>query len=96
MRTYTEVGGNRNGSATYTDPHHPVTTGPPVDYLQTVQVACKVKAVSFGSVYPDGYWYKIVSPPWNGKYYGIANTFLNGDKVGQPSQHNTDYAVPDC
>lgn len=95
-RTYTEVGDNRHGSQTYTDPLHPVTTGPPVAYLQQVQVTCKAKAVSLDSVYPDGYWYRISSSPWNGKYYGIANTFLNGDKVGGPSQHNTDFRVPDC
>jgi hypothetical protein len=95
-RTYTETGGNRHGSPTFTDPLHPTVTGQPVAFLEQVQVSCKVKAATLDSVLPDGYWYKIVSPPWNGNYFGIANTFLNGDTVGQATLHNTDFAVPDC
>jgi len=42
------------------------------------------------------YWYRIASAPWNNEWYAIANTFLNGDQPGGPTEHNTDFAVPDC
>ncbi len=48
--------------------------------MQSVDVYCKVKPPStIQSAYPDGYWYKIASDPWNGAYYAVANTFWNGD-----------------
>ena len=63
-----------------------------------VDVSCKLKPAStIGSAYPDGYWYRIASAPWNNQYYAVANTFWNGDIPGQtPYTHNTDFAVPDC
>jgi len=96
--TYAEQGDNKNGSATFTDPHHPYVTGVKIDYTQKVEVSCKVFAVPPGwdSVTPDGYWYRIASAPWNNKYYAIANTFLNGDSLNGPTMHNTDFSVPDC
>jgi len=97
-KTYTEQGDNKNGSITFTDPHHPTVTGAKIDYMQRVQVSCKVYAVppDMTSAYPDGYWYRIASSPWNNSYYAIANTFLNGDSINGPTVHNTDYSVPDC
>jgi hypothetical protein len=70
--------------------------GPPIAAGQWVQVACKVYDPTVGSVNPDGYWYRIASPPWSDAYYSPANTFMNGDPYGGPYMHNTDFAVPDC
>jgi hypothetical protein len=94
--TYTETGGNRKGSPTFSDPAHPSAAGPKVGFLQNVQVSCKVKAVPFPSVYPDGYWYRIAGSPWNNNWYSPANTFLNGDPMNGPYSHWTDFRVPDC
>jgi hypothetical protein len=69
-----------------------------IQYAQQVQVSCKVYSVPEEalSAYPDGYWYRIASSPWNNNYYDIANTFLNGDSLNGPTVHNTDSKVPDC
>lgn len=46
------------------------------------------------SAAPDGYWYRIASPPWNDQYYAVDNTFGNGVELGSPYTHNTDFQVP--
>jgi hypothetical protein len=71
--------------------------GPRVRPNQHVTVACKVYKPEPESVMPDGYWYRLASPPWRGRYYAPANSFWNGDRPGhRPYTHNTDFAVPDC
>ena len=94
-KTITEVQGSL-GSMTVKDPRKPSVTGVKVPPHVRVEVSCKVHAPSFESVQPDGYWYRIASAPWNNEWYAIANTFLNGDQPGGPTEHNTDFAVPDC
>lgn len=84
------------GVPTFTDPHSPAVTGTHIAPYQQVNVSCKVFAPTIPSVSPDGYWYRIASSPWDGNYYAPANIFLNGDTVGGPTLHNTDFAVPDC
>ena len=70
--------------------------GPAVEAGQYVDVSCKVYAPTIASVSPDGYWYLILSAPWNDSYYAPANTFMNGDPWNGPYTHNTDFSVPDC
>lgn len=71
--------------------------GPRVRPNQHVTVACKVYKPEPESVMPDGYWYRLASPPWRGRYYAPANSFWNGDHPShRPYTHNTDFAVPDC
>ncbi len=94
-KTYTEETGEF-GSPTFTDPHNPSVTGIRVKPYEKVKISCKVLAPTIPSVSPDGYWYRIASSPWNNKYYSAANTYLNGDKIGAPALHNTDFKVPDC
>ena len=94
-KTYTEETGEF-GSPTFTDPHNPAVTGVRVKPYEKVKISCKVLAPTIPSISPDGYWYRIASPPWNNKYYSAANTYLNGDKIGAPALHNTDFKVPDC
>ena len=97
-KTYTEQQGHL-GSIVVSDPSSLSQIGR-IQPLQTVQVSCKVLNPSMGTVSPDGYWYRLASPPWNHQEaYAIANTFLNGDPVVGTSngpQHNTDFNVPDC
>lgn len=81
---------------TFTDYHNASGMGPAIAAGEWVQVACKVYDPTIASVNPDGYWYRIASPPWSGAYYSPANTFMNGDPYGGPYTHNTDFAVPDC
>lgn len=94
--TVTEVGGNRHGSPTFRDPFHPAETGQKVPFRQEVHVSCKVRAFSIDSIGPDGYWYRIAAAPWNNQYYAPAITFLNGDPVDGPYEHNFDEQVSDC
>lgn len=85
------------GSVTYSNPYTLSGTGPSIPPGTLVQVSCKVFAPTVPSVSPDGYWYRIASSPWNNTYFAAANTFLNGDILGQrPYTHNTDFNVPDC
>jgi hypothetical protein len=81
---------------TFTNYHNASGLGPAIAAGQTVEVSCKVYDPTIVSVNPDGYWYRIASSPWNNAYYSPANTFYNGDPVGGPYSHNTDFAVPNC
>lgn len=85
------------GANTFTNPYNASGMGQKIAPMQWVQVSCKVYAPQIASANPDGYWYRIASPPWNNAYYAVANTFWNGDIPGQkPYTHNTDFAVPNC
>jgi hypothetical protein len=85
------------GARTYRDPFDLSQTGRNVSSFQQVKVECRVHAPTLPSATPDGYWYRLLSPPWNGDYYALANSFWNGDTPGQmPYTHDTDFAVPKC
>jgi hypothetical protein len=85
------------GANTFTNPYNASGMGVKVQPYQWVAVSCKVYAPQIVSANPDGYWYRIASPPWSNAYYAVANTFWNGDIPGQkPYVHNTDFAVPNC
>lgn len=85
------------GARTFPVPGVLVREGPPVKAGQKIRVICRVYAPSPPSVVPDGYWYKISSSPWDGRYFAAANSFWNGDIPGQlPYTHNTDKSVAKC
>jgi hypothetical protein len=85
------------GARTYRDPFDLSQTGRSVSPFQQVRVQCRVHAPTLPSVTPDGNWYRLLSPPWNGNYYAPTNSFWNGDTPGQtPYTHNTDFDVPEC
>jgi hypothetical protein len=93
---WTEQSGT-HGSPTFTDPFNASGMGQRIGDMQTVQVLCRVYAPAIASANPDGWWYRIATPPWNGTYYAVANTFWNGDTPGQtPYTHNTDFNVAVC
>jgi lysophospholipase L1-like esterase len=81
---------------TFTNYHNASGMGPPIAAGQWVEVSCRVYDPTIASVNPDGYWYRIASPPWSNAYYSPANTFMNGDPYGGPYTHNTDFSVPVC
>jgi hypothetical protein len=92
-----EQGGNHRGSSTFADTKAQAPGPRDVAYGEVVTVSCKVFDPSIESANPDGYWYRIASAPWNDRYYAVANTFTNGDVLGDPNgQHHTDPAVPTC
>lgn len=96
LPTHSETVSVRSGVHTFAVYNNASGVGPAIAYRQVVQVSCKVKDGTIKSVNPDGYWYRIASPPWNNAYYSPANTFLNGDPPNGPYSRNTDFSVPDC
>lgn len=94
-RTWPEKAGS-GGARTFSQPAG-ATEGRAVGPNESVRVACKIYKPEPESVLPDGYWYRLASEPWAGRFYAPANSFWNGDIPGQkPYVHNTDLAVPDC
>ena len=85
-----------HGAPTFSDHHLVAGAGPRIPALATVQVSCRVDDPSIPSVSPDGWWYRIASPPWDNRYYAAANTFFNGDPLNGPYSHNTDFHLPVC
>lgn len=85
------------GANTFRNPYNASGMGVKIQPYQWVEVSCKVYAPQIVSANPNGYWYRIASPPWSNAYYAVANTFWNGDIPGQkPYVHFTDWAVPNC
>jgi len=94
-QTYSEQVGT-GGARTFNKPAGAIE-GPHVGANQHLLVSCKVYDPEPESVLPDGYWYRLASAPWNGRYYAPANSFWNGDIPGKkPYTHNTDFGVPNC
>ncbi|MFD7835279.1 hypothetical protein [Streptomyces sp. NPDC059761] len=87
------------GSPVYDDPHMILLpTEEEIPGKTRVEVACRLYAPEGASADPDGWWYRIASGPWKGRY-AAANTFMNGDAVDQASSAkpaNTDLSVPVC
>lgn len=92
-RTYAEQVGNGSPN-TYRDPRSFVGEGKNLRPLQRVDVLCKLYAPSAPSV--GDYWYLVVNPPWNGRYYSPSNSFLNGDYPNGNGSTAVDLHVPDC
>lgn len=86
-----------NAARTFADPLNGIGEGPSIDANTTVLVSCRMFSDVFASV-PDGWYYRIESSPWNGRYYAPANSFLNGDPPDDRSQWvtPTDLNVPVC
>jgi hypothetical protein len=68
--------------------------GPNIRPLESVEVSCKVFAPQVEWSEPEGYWYRIHSPPWNDEYYAAANEFRNTTGSGEAIP--TDPNVPAC
>lgn len=77
---------------TFSDPYSLTREGPSIPHNRSVLVSCKFYWPYPESVAHDGYWYRVVSKPWRGRF-APANSFWNGDVPGQPYSHSTDWAV---
>jgi hypothetical protein len=93
-KIYLELQGTL-GARTFNEPGEG-GEGDPVEPNAKVWVSCKKYAPVIQSVSPDGYWYRLASPPWNDHYYVAANTFLNGGTYHGAGVINTDRHVADC
>jgi hypothetical protein len=83
------------GAKTFADPRTLTAGGGAIPANTEIQVRCRYYAPSVPSVTPDGFWYLVESPQWNG-LWTPANSFMNGDVPGGPYFHNTDFDVPIC
>ncbi|WP_404962233.1 hypothetical protein [Streptomyces sp. 147326] len=93
-RTIREQSGSK-GSPTFLDPHGAKGPSGRIPAHSWIEVECRVYAPEIETANPDGWWYRIASHPWNGRY-AVANTFMNGDTPGQTPATNTDWSVPVC
>lgn len=95
--TFSEQSGS-HGSPTFRNPANASGPGERIPAMSWVEVSCKVlPSPNIPSAYPDGWWYRIASAPWNNEYYAVANTFWNDDVPGQtPYTSNVDPDVPNC
>jgi hypothetical protein len=85
------------GARTFPIPGLLADEGPGVKPGERVEVLCRTHVPQPASTVPDGNWYRLASPPWNGRYFAPANSFWNGDVAGEtPYTHNTDFSVPVC
>ncbi|MFJ7159204.1 hypothetical protein ACIQUQ_30240 [Streptomyces sp. NPDC101118] len=94
-RTISEQTG-RHGAPAFLDAHGARGPGERIPAHTWVEVECRVYAPEIESARDDGWWYRIVTSPWNGSYYAAANAFMNGDAPGQTPPTNTDWSVPVC
>ncbi|REH47376.1 hypothetical protein BCF44_106541 [Kutzneria buriramensis] len=71
--TWTETTGTP--AHTWADPVQLTGAGTPLGPRQSVQVLCRVR----GYVVQDGdpWWYRLASPPWNGRFYATSDAFYN-------------------
>ena len=95
---YVEVAIPDNAVSTLRDPLTGRGLGPYIAAGEAVQVSCRLYAPVIPSATPDGWFYRVESPPWDGEYHAAANSFLNGDPPGDPTRYvtATDLDVPVC
>jgi hypothetical protein len=92
---YSEQAGSF-GAPTFADPYNAAEEGPRIAAMGHVEVLCRVFAPQIESTEPDGYWYRLASEPFDGRFYAAANVFWNGQSPGVGETINTDLAVPIC
>jgi hypothetical protein len=94
--TIPEVADNHSGSPVYRDARGASVAGmvpSRIPYGTVVQVRCQVpNQTGMSSVTA---LYLIASGRWKG-FYGVADTFTNGDPLGSPGGHLVDKRVPAC
>ena len=85
----------REGARTFKNPFDIAGEGQRVPGNTAVVVACKIYWPELRSVKRDGYWYRLLTPPWKG-LYSPANSYWNEDKPGEPANSSVDWSVKDC
>ena len=93
-RIFTEIADNRNGIQVFGSPGGSSTNAPEIPFATRVKVACY--APNESGMTSINAFYLIKSPsPWQ-NVYAPADTFANGDPVGEPGSTDIDPAVPRC
>jgi hypothetical protein len=82
-------------ATTFAEPFKLEGGGQPIPHNEYVMVSCKIYWPHPESVETEGYWYRIITKPWQG-LFSPANIFWNGDKPGETPTHATDYHVREC
>jgi hypothetical protein len=95
-RTFIQQAGAGNLKPTFQDPRAFKGKGPPVPPGQQVEVVCRFYDPHAPASVQPGWWYLIASPPWNRRYYTVANSYLNGDPAEGPHLTQVDSGVPEC
>jgi hypothetical protein len=85
----------QEGARSFKNPYDLTGEGLRVPYNEAVEVACKIYWPELRSVKQDGYWYRLLTPPWKGRY-SPANSYWNGQKPGEPASHPVDWKVKTC
>jgi hypothetical protein len=83
------------GARTFKNPYDIAGEGARVPHNTVVMVACKIYWPELRSVKRDGYWYRLLTPPWKG-LYSPANSYWNDDKPGEPANSSVDWSVKEC
>jgi hypothetical protein len=95
-KTFTQQAGMGNSKPTFLDPRAFMGRGDPVPPGQRIEVVCRFNDPNAPSSVQPGWWYLIASPPWNRRYYTVANSYLNGDPPQGPHLADVDNGVPVC
>lgn len=83
------------GARTFEDPRTLAGEGRRVPSDRWVLVACKIYRPELASVAHRGYWYLLLTPPWEG-LYSPANSYWNAQKPGEPPSYPVDWRVRSC
>jgi len=92
-RTFTEIADNRNGVPVFAGPDGSSANASRIPFATKVQVSCH--APNESGMTSVNAFYLIKTPPWR-NLYAPADTFANGDPVGEAGSANIDPAVPAC
>lgn len=95
-KTFSQQAGAGNLKSTFRDPRAFMGKGPSVQPGQQVEVVCRFYDPHAPASVQPGWWYLIASPPWDRKYYTVANSYLNGDPIEGPHLTSVDNGVPEC
>jgi disulfide bond formation protein DsbB len=93
-RPYAEITDNRQGTQVFSNPQgDAVTQNEVIPFDTHVRVKCWANNES--AMTSINAFYLVETAPWAGDY-APADTFANGDPVGQPGSTTIDPAVPEC
>ncbi len=94
--SYSEQVNSSSPRPTFRDPRAFTGQGPSVQPGRRVEVVCRLFDPNAPASVQPGWWYRIASAPWNGQYYTVANSYLNGDPPEGPHLTEVDSGVPVC
>lgn len=63
---------------TFSNPADASGQGPAIPALQPVEISCRLRGLPVAD--QDSWWYRIKTPPWDGRYYASADAFYNSQR----------------